>query len=170
MEPPEVLRIHPVPHRLAEVRQVGFPLDDPYVEQVWSCFTGPSATLMLRRMPVLWSHDQPATVQLSEFGRSLGLLRPTITYRSVDRLARFGLARWLPSGDLAVATRVAPLSARQLDRVPSWTRQAHDQLLGAHLDRLAASPTPTDRDLTRINARLDQLEHRHATPHRGLSR
>ena len=165
-----MFRIHPVPHRLAEVRQVGFPLDAAYVEQVWSCFTGPSATLMLRRIPVLWSHDRPATVQLSEFGRSLGLLRPKITYRSVDRLARFGLARWLPSGDLAVPTRVAPLSARQLERVPSWTRQTHDHLLGAHLDRLAASQTATGHDLTWINARLDQLEHRHATPDRALSR
>lgn len=159
-----------MPHRLAEVHQVGFPLDAAYVEQVWSCFTGPSATLMLRRMPVLWSHGQPATVQLSEFGRSLGLLRPTIAYRSVDRLARFGLARWLPSGDLAVATRVAPLSARQLDRVPSWTRQAHDQLLGAHLDRLARTPTSPPAGAIPITARLDHLEHRPATPHRGLSR
>jgi hypothetical protein len=170
MEPPEVLRIHPVPHRLAEVRQVGFPLDAPYVEQIWASLTGPSPVLMLRRIPVLWRQSQPATVQLSEFGRSLGLLHPKITYRNVNRLVRFGLARWLPSGDLAVPTRVAPLSARQLARVPPWTRQAHDQLLGAHLDRLARTPTGPPAAASSITARLDQLEHRRATPDRGLTR
>src|SRR5919106_3190084 len=125
MEPPETLTIHTVPHRNAQVRQVGFPLDHAYLEQVWAGVIGPSATLLLRRVPVLWDQrGQPATVDLEELGGSLGL-GPKITQRSVERLVRWGMGRWLPSGDLAVPTRVAPLSERQLLRVTPLTRQAH---------------------------------------------
>ena len=53
MEPPEVLAIHAVPHPNPKVQQVGFALDDPYVEQVWAGVIGPSAVLVLRRLPVL---------------------------------------------------------------------------------------------------------------------
>jgi hypothetical protein len=168
---PVPLRIHPVPHPNAHVRQVGFPLDAAYVEQVWAGVIGPSSLLLLRRIPVLWHHQgQPATVALDELGQSLGL-RPHIAHRSVQRLVRFGMAHWLPSGDLAVPTRVAPLSARQLRRVTSMTRQAHHQLLGAHLDRLARAPTASVPDLdARITARLDHLEHTRALPRPGLTR
>jgi hypothetical protein len=53
MEPPEVLAIHAVPHPNPKVRRVGFTLDDPYVEQVWAAVIGPSALLVLRRLPML---------------------------------------------------------------------------------------------------------------------
>jgi hypothetical protein len=60
------LAIHAVPHR--KVRRVGFPLDDPYVEQVWAAVIGPSALLVLRRLPVLWLEREPAVVDLRELG------------------------------------------------------------------------------------------------------
>jgi hypothetical protein len=169
----DVLTIHPVSHPNPQVGQIGFRLDDPYVEHVWTSILGPSAVLMLRRMPVLWQECQPATVELAEFGRSIGLLRPEVVQRSIDRLVRFGMARWLPSGDLAVPTRVAPLSTRLLDRVPPVTRAAHDRLLGVHLDRLArghAEPVPDASAVANITARLDRLQHTPATPTRQLSR
>jgi hypothetical protein len=152
------LRIHPVPHPNAQVRQVGFPLDAAYVEQVWASVIGPSATLMLRRTAALWDQQgHPATVDVIEFGRSLGL-GPSATGRTIARLLQFGMAGATSDG-LGVHTRVAPLSARQLSRVTPLTRQAHDRLLAAHLDRLARTPVsaaahPTDR----ITARLDHLE------------
>jgi hypothetical protein len=43
-----------------EVRQVGFALDDPYVEQVWAGAIGRSALLVLRRLSVLWRECEPA--------------------------------------------------------------------------------------------------------------
>jgi hypothetical protein len=152
------LRIHPVPHPNAHVRQVGFPVDAAYVEQVWASVIGPSATLMLRRTAVLWDQQgHPATVDVIEFGRSLGL-GPPATGRTIARLLQFGMARATSDG-LGVHTRVAPLSARQLSRATPLTRRAHDRLLAAHLDRLARTPTrdgahPADR----ITARLDHLE------------
>jgi hypothetical protein len=152
------LRIYPVPHPNAQVRQVGFPLDAAYVEQVWASVIGPSATLMLRRTAVLWDQQgHPATVDAIEFGRSLGL-GPSATGRTIARLLQFGMARATSDG-LGVHTRVAPLSARQLSRITPLTRQAHDRLLAAHLDRLARTPTSDGADPTdRITARLDHLE------------
>jgi hypothetical protein len=152
------LRIHPVPHPNAQVRQVGFPLDAAYVEQVWASVIGPSATLMLRRTGVLWDQQgHPATVDAIEFGRSLGL-GPSATGRTMARLLQFGMAR-VTSDGLGVHTRVAPLSARQLSRVTPLTRRAHDRLLAAHLDRLARIPAGAAADpVDRLTARLDYLE------------
>jgi hypothetical protein len=146
MEPPEVLAIHAVPHPNPKVRRVGFALDDPYVEQVWAGVKGPSALLVLRRLPVLWHEREPAVVDLRELGQSLGLgpsvARSGRTWRTIERLVGFGTAHWLPGDELGVRTEVVPLNARQLARLPEWTRQVHDRLLGTHLDRLT-SPTPT---------------------------
>jgi hypothetical protein len=178
MEPPEVLAIHAVPHPNPKVRQVGFALDDPYVEQVWAGVIGPSALLVLRRLPVLWREREPAVVSLRELGQSLGLgpslARTGRTWRTVERLVGFGMAHWLPGNELGVRAEVAPLSARQLARLPEWTRQTHDRLLGTHLDRLALAHTDRaldpDRSLetARITAHLDHLQHRRPAITRGL--
>jgi hypothetical protein len=178
MEPSEVLAIHAVPHPNPKVRRVGFALDDPYVEQVWAGVIGPSALLVLRRLPVLWREREPTLVDLRELGRSLGLgpsvARGGRAWRTIERLVGFGMAHWLPGDELGVRTEVAPLSGRQLARVPEWTRQVHDRLLGTHLDRLALSHTDrslkTDRslDTARITARLDHLQHRRPAITRGL--
>jgi hypothetical protein len=54
------------------------------------------------------------------------------------------MAHWLPGDELGVRTEVAPLSSRQLARVPAWTRQVHDRLLGMRLDGLAPHPHRPD--------------------------
>jgi hypothetical protein len=178
MEPPEVLAIHAVPHPNPKVRRVGFALDDPYVEQVWAGVIGPSALLVLRRLPVLWREREPALVDLRELGQSLGLgpslARSGRTWRTIERLVGFGMAHWLPGDELGVRTEVAPLSGRQLARLPGWTRQVHDRLLGTHLDRLTLAHTdPTlgpdpSLDTARVTARLDHLQHRRPAITRGL--
>jgi hypothetical protein len=169
------LRIHPVAHPNAQVRQVGFPLDAAYVEQVWVSVIGPSATLMLRRTALLWDQlGHPATVDAMEFGRALGL-GPPATGRTIARLLQFGMAR-VTSDGLGVHTRVAPLSARQLSRITPLTRQAHDRLLAAHVEQLARTPVGAAADTAdRIAARLDHLERARldlarAAARRGLTR
>jgi hypothetical protein len=172
MEPPEVLAIHAVPQPNPKVRRVGFTLDDPYVEQVWAGVIGPSALLVLRRLPVLWREREPAVVDLRELGQSLGLgsslARSGRTWRTIERLVGFGMAHWLSGDDLGVRTEVAPLNARQLARLPEWTGQVHDRLLGAHLDRLALAHTDRTIDAARITARLDHLQHGRPAIARGL--
>jgi hypothetical protein len=150
MEPPEVLAIHAVPHPNPKVRRVGFALDDPYVEQVWAGVIGPSALLVLRRLPVLWREREPALVDLRELGQSLGLgpllARSGRTWRTIERLVGFGMAHWLPGNELGVRTQVAPLNPRELARAAEWTRQVHNRLLGRHLDRLTLAHTDPTLD------------------------
>ena len=88
---------HPaVPHPNPKVRRVEFTLDDPNVEQVWAGDIGPSALLVLWRLPVLWRAREPALVDLRELGQSLGLgpsLAPSgRTWRTIERLVGFGMA------------------------------------------------------------------------------
>jgi hypothetical protein len=178
MQAPEVLAIHAVPHPNPRVRRVGFALNDPYVEPVRASVVGPSALLVLLRVSVLWRERESAVVDLRELGQSLGLGRSLahsgLTWRTIERLVGFGIAHWLLSDELGVRTQVAPLSGRQLARVPEWTRQVHDRLLGTHLDRLALAHTDRtldpDRslDTARVTARLDHLQHRRPAITRGL--
>ena len=134
--------------------------------------------LVLRRLPVLWREREPALVDLRELGQSLGLgpslARSGRTWHTTERLVGFGMAHWRPGDELGVRTEVAPLSGRQLARVPEWTRQVHDRLLGMHLDRLTLAHTDRtlgpDRflDTARVTARLDHLQHRRPAITRGL--
>jgi hypothetical protein len=127
----------------------------------------PHANPKVRR--VGFALDDPYVEQV--WGRSHRPLRPagpTAPARVVAQ-ARTGRV------DLSSASaHVAPLSARQLSRVPEWTRQVHDRLLGTHLDRLALGHTDPslhpDRslDTARITARLDHLQHRRPAISRGL--
>jgi hypothetical protein len=173
-----VLTVHAVPHPNPKVQRIGFDLGDAYLEQVYAGVIGPTSVLLLRRLPLLWRDREPALVDLRELGVSLGLGASTApsghTWRTIQRLVRFGLAHWLAGDELGVRTQVAPLQDRQLRRLPEWTRQVHDRLLGAHLDRLAVGQgnriLEADRslDIARITTRLDQLQHRRHSCFRGL--
>lgn len=160
MEPDSSLQLHAVPHPSAPVRQAGFALDHPYLEQCWTPIVGPTSVLLLRRMPVLWREGLSVEVDPSELAASLGLGKGTgrnsALARTLDRLERYRFAQQRIPGDLEIFTEVPPVADRQLDRLPAWSRNRHQVLLGTHLDRLAAPaatpPAPTD-----IAARLEHM-------------
>ncbi len=160
---PYDLTIQAALHPNTRVRQVGFDLDHPYVERVWATVVGPTSVLMLRRMPGLWRDAEPAHVDPGELAQSLGLggaISPNQRFwKTVHRLTQFGLARYGEDGSLDVFTKVAPLSARQLTRVPEWSRREHHRLLDEHIEQLAAGGTPNGTGpAADITARLDRLE------------
>lgn len=141
MERDRTLTFSPIHHPDPQVARIGFDLDDPYVEQCWSAVVGPSAILLLRRMPHLWMEQSPAEISAAELSRSLGLgpsAGPNSRLAStLDRVVRFKLAQVGAGVDhLEVQVEVAPLHARQLARVPEWTRAAHDRLLAEHIEQL----------------------------------
>jgi hypothetical protein len=81
------------------------------------------------------------------------------------------MAHRVPGDELGVRTEVAPLSSPQLARVPEWTRQVHNRLLGAHPERLTLAHTgarPFDLDDALDTARLDHRQHRGPAITRGL--
>lgn len=159
MERHHVLTITEAHHPDPDVQRLGFELHKPYVELCWGPVLGPTATLLLRRLPVLWQMRRPATIAHAELAGSLGLglgagSRSRLI-RAMDRCVRFGVATWTAEGtSLAVYGRLPALSDRQLARLPEFTRRAHQQIFDAHLD--AAGPTrPSIEAMTR---RLDRLQ------------
>jgi hypothetical protein len=163
----------PVDHPDARIQRVGFDLTDPYVEQCWSAVVGPSSTLLMRRLPALWVDRVPAELEASELSRSLGLGvgagDRSRLMSTLQRVVQFGLAR--PSTDGAgfdVYHQVAPLTPRQLERVPAWTRDAHDRLFGAHLERFD-DVTRHRTNVASITARLDRIQHRSTQPANGIA-
>lgn len=173
MERDQILRFTPVDHPDSRVRQVGFDLADPYVEQCWSAVVGPSSTLVLRRMPVLWRHQVPAEIKASELSQSLGL-GPGVgdwsrLASTLDRLVQFRLARVAPEGaGLDVYYQVSPLRPHQLERVPPWTRETHERLFSAHLEQFD-DVSRHQANVASITARLDRIQNGTGRPTPGVA-
>ena len=156
------LELHARPHPDAQVRRLGFDLAHPYVEQCWGAVVGPSSVAILRRMPVLWTQQEPALLPSYALAQTLGLGPGTGQHgrfnRALDRLAQFRLAEWIePGRSIAVYTEVAPLRDHRLGRLPEWTREAHERLLDAHLDRIA-TVKDYSAQVAEVTARLDRFE------------
>jgi hypothetical protein len=164
MDHDPLLTFSPLNHPNPKVQRVGFELTDPYVEQCWAAVVGPSSTLLLRRMPVLWTERVPAEIPTTELSRSIGLGSGTGHSSRLTgilrRLEQFRLVR--PTGTtydhFDVFVDVPPLTRGQLDRVPEWTRTTHHRLFGAHLDGLA-DRSDRQAKIASVTARLDRLQH-----------
>ena len=172
MENPNLLVVNAAAHPVPAVHRAGIPLDDPYVEQCWASALGPTSILLLRRMPTWWREAPTVAVPLDELARSLGVGgtgKNSPLSHALDRIVRFKFAAWTGERELDVYTEVPPLSPRLLSRVPNGVQAIHEQLLSAHLDRLAASTSPSPPAVggpstASMATRLDHLERRHATP------
>jgi hypothetical protein len=128
--------------------RVGFPLDHPYIERVYCSVLGPTSVLLLRRAGELFA-DHPAgvTVDLVDLSRSLGLGgrpdaddvgRNAPLRRTMDRLARFHMARWTSVNRLAIHPKVPALAKHHVARLAEPVQVVHHRLLTNHLDRLVA--------------------------------
>ncbi len=95
-------------------------------------------------------------LEAGELAGSLGLgnshSRTGSMQRTLERLERFRMAKFSGPDDLDVYTETPPLTGRTLDRLPSWTRDRHEHLLGMHLDEVARLQSRSD-----LSARLDRL-------------
>ena len=102
-----------------------------YVERFWLPILGPSTTWLLRRLADgLDQRPEGYQLDLADLAGELGLaLRSTRTsplLRAVDRSCTFGAARQLGTGTLAVRRHLAPLSRRQVQRLPDHLRAEHE--------------------------------------------
>ena len=128
--------------------RVGFPLDHPYIERVYCSVLGPTSVLLLRRAGELFAeHDGAVTVDLVDLSRSLGLGgrpdaddvgRNAPLRRTMDRLARFRMARWTSEDRLGIHPKVPALAKHHVARLPEPVQAVHHQLLTGHLAGLVA--------------------------------
>jgi hypothetical protein len=153
------LSIAALPHPDRDVRALGFDVTHPYVELCWGAVIGPSATMILRRLPMLWAERDPVVADADELGRSLGLhgrgARAGTFGRALDRLTNFQLATWIETGEsIGVYTHVPALSTGRLQRLPRWTQHVHSQLLTASrvVDGVDQRPAMATGDRGRLAA------------------
>jgi len=121
------------------VDRLGIGVRSPYVERVWLGVLGPSSTWALRRLGGLAS-ENPAGVEIdlaaiaAELGLGRSMSPSSRLMRSIERLQRFGIARW--SGDeLFVRTYVDLVPCRLVGRLAVSARESH-RLVADHLRHL----------------------------------
>ena len=155
------------------IDELGHDPRSAYVEQFWLPILGPSTVWLLRRLADgLEREPEGFVLDLPETARALGVGmrggRQSPFMRSLERVCRFGAARWQSPTELAVRRRLAPLTRAQIERLPlslqaehrHWTesRPAHpdpaqqrvraDQLARTLLE-LGEDPATTERQLHR---------------------
>lgn len=106
-------------------------VDGPYAEQFWLPVIGPSALWMLRRFDAgLRVAPDGYDVALPELAASLGLGQGTSTnspvVRTLARLVAFHIVE-RHGGAVFVPTAIAPISLRNLARLPERLAALHNQ-------------------------------------------
>lgn len=113
----------------AVIEHSGYPVRGDYVEQFWLGVLGPTATWLLRRLVAGFEYwPEGYELDLVETAQAIGTnYKPghdSAFSRAIDRLVMFGLAQKY-AGGLAVRTKVPELTARSLQRLPQYLREAH---------------------------------------------
>jgi hypothetical protein len=119
------------------IDQLGYDPRSAYVERFWLAVLGPSTVWLLRRLadqfdqaPAGFTLDLPQTARALGVGSRGGRNSPFM--RSIERTCRFGAARFVEPGALAVRRKLAPLSAPQAARLPDHLREEHRAWIEAH--------------------------------------
>lgn len=134
--PPEHLDVRPWADPVVEA--LGHDPRSAYVETYWLGILGPSTTWLLRHL-VTGLERAPAgyRLPLAETSRSLGLgdgrSRHSPFVRALTRLVQFDVAQAHGEGVLAVRRKVAPLTQRQILRLPPTLQARHQALQEADL-------------------------------------
>lgn len=102
-----------------------------YVERFWLPVLGPSAVWLLRHLAAeLEAHPGGTTIDTTDTARALGVGgrggRNSPFLRSVERIVTFGMARQIAETHLQVRTAMAPLTQRQLQRLPTALQRDHE--------------------------------------------
>ncbi|MGH1503726.1 MAG: hypothetical protein ACRBI6_09245 [Acidimicrobiales bacterium] len=125
--PEPTLRVDPWPDPVLD--KLGHDPRSLYVETFYPSMLGPSSILLLRRLAsALELHPDGFDLDTVALAAELGLGqkggRNSPFWKTLDRTCRFGLTH--RSGDqLRVRRRLAPLTLRQIDRLPDHLQPTH---------------------------------------------
>jgi hypothetical protein len=104
-------------------------LTDPYLEEVWAEFLGPTATLVARRLGrLIESRPGGAELDVGDLARSIGVA-PSVAIRALDRLHRFEVVHSdLERGLVGVSGYAPSVGDGRLFRLSEAGRFAHERL------------------------------------------
>lgn len=117
------------------VDALGYPARSLYVEACWLPVLGPTATWLYRRLgPLVEAVDGGVELDLVELAGCLGLgtslSRHSRLAKALARLCQFEVLRG-DGRELQVRRALAPLTQRQLSRLPEAVQRTHEQLTRA---------------------------------------
>ncbi len=132
-QPAPRLAIEPWPDPVID--RLGHDPRSAYVERFWLSILGPSTVVLLRRLAVeLDQHPEGVSLDLAETAASIGVGmkggRQSAFMRTVDRVCRFGGARWQGPEQLGVRRKLPPLTRGQLLRLSPGLQQQHEAWVG----------------------------------------
>jgi hypothetical protein len=125
------------------IEQLGHGPDSPYIEECWLAISGPSATLIWRRMArvALEAGPTPLIIDTTDLLRSVGLGdnlgHSGLGFRAMARVVQFDLARQAgrDGSVMAVRTALPSLCDRQVCRLPLSARLYHEVAVHADVGR-----------------------------------
>lgn len=126
----EELSFHRWPDALID--RLGYDAESDYVEYFWLPILGPSSIWLFRRVSqMLKAAPSGVQVKTLPFGRSLGLGGNSggrsLIAKTLSRCVYFELARPTGPNSFSFKEKLAPLSARQLERLPADLKELHRQ-------------------------------------------
>lgn len=147
--PTERISVEPWPDPVID--KLGHDPRSTYVETFWLGILGPSTLWLLRRLAHEFdSHPDGFALDLAETARSIGVGmrggKHSPFMRSLERTARFGVARFHGDETLIVRRKLPPLTRSQVGHLPEGLQRQHAQWL-----ERPPEPTPEQR---RERARL----------------
>jgi hypothetical protein len=136
-QPAPRLAIEPWPDPVID--RLGHDPRSAYVERFWLSILGPSTVVLLRRLAVeLDQHPEGVSLDLAETAASIGVGmkggRQSAFMRTVDRVCRFGGARWQGPDQLGVRRKLPPLTRGQLVRLSPGLQRQHEAWVGLDND------------------------------------
>jgi hypothetical protein len=148
--PPDCDRLLVRPWSDPVIDDIGHDPRSPYVERFWLSVLGPSSTWLLRYLVERFD-DTPHgfDLDLAACAAAIGLgsrqSRTAAFPRTVARCCQFGTARLSNPSTLEVRRRLAPLTRRQVNRLPEPLRSEHArwaETASAPSGSSTASPAP----------------------------
>lgn len=124
----EELSFHRWPDVLVD--RLGYDAESDYVEYFWLPILGPSSIWLFRRVSqMLKAAPSGVQVKTLPFGRSLGLGGnsggKSLIAKTLARCVYFEVARPTGPNSFSFKQKLAPLSSRQLDRLPNELKDLH---------------------------------------------
>ena len=107
-----------------------FRLTDPYVEEVWSEFLGPTATLIARRLGrAIEERPSGVQVEVGDLADSVGV-GPSVALKALERLHRFEVVHCdLDRGIVGVSGYAPSVGEERVFRLSEPGRVAHERFM-----------------------------------------